>query len=501
MRPALLAGLRVAFGFSLLALTAPSWAAGVVVPAVPAKFFTPANYSAVFRAWEAPMQTAFMGAYQSRITLTPELSALAPALGKGKDGMPQAVAPRSAALLLMTSQFAEQGITPQAFAAMPAAERVQKMQTAYTALQTEIAGLAKDLTAAGEQAEKAGDRAALQTIQSRLGLLAVSHSAYIAPQTLSLIHIARQKAAAAFNALTDTVIDGAANAGKSAVNDQAAQTGKRGGFGAVDAIASQSEARDPNAAARSQLLAPLQGGRIPDGFVQDFARYQQMGDKNLSFDALRAFQKAIPNDSVGGVDAAQALDGIRLIALEAPAERARTLAFEALLERNFRDPVIETKRVFVLRELISNASREDLGLIIKSLTPKMDPKKKSRPKLEGEAGKVLDEAVAAYKSRFNVPNPIQVKDARMKGEQQASKAGWAFAATGWIPLIMKAFGLFPAAAPSFLSFLQPVWFLMPYTGFLTAFIALGMVVYYSRRASAVKRADRAAALAAAKARR
>lgn len=464
---------------ALLAAPAAAITVGTVrVPSIPAKFVG-ADYSAAWRAWEAPLTGAYAEARGQKLTLTPELESFAPVLGAArKDGSPAPFAPRSAALRLLTAQFAEEGLKPADFAALSAPERVARMQKAYDALRSELHSVGEALAKAGEEAEKAGDRAALHDVQSRLSLLTAAHSDYFDPKVLPTLRAARDKAFKAFSALTDTVVDGAAKAGEKTLSGAAKGPVKKTGFAAVDDLAEAARPEDPNARARRQLLEPLQGGKIPAGFVDDFKRYQQMGDPHLSFDALKAFSLAAGNPFAQGEDAAQALRGIGLIATEAPAQRARDLAVQALIKNRFLAPDMETLRVFTLRDIALTADKEIAARVLKSLEADAGPKR------EGPAGQALADAEAAWKKNFGVPTPAAAAKSRESASKWLKKGGTGLL-TGLLPVGMAWMGWFPTAVPSwlgFLSFLNPVMPYMPYVGLVMALVYLGLGWFFKLRA-------------------
>lgn len=462
----------------LLAVPAAAVNVGSVrVPTLPAKFVG-GDYSGAWRAWEAPLAGAFADARGQKLSLSPEIDAFAPVIGAAKkDGSPAPFAPRSAALRLMTAQFVEEGLKPADFAALPAPERVARMQRAYDALRAELQSAGEALAKAGEEAEKAGDRAALQEVQSRLSLLTSAHTDYFDPKVLPTLRAARDKAFKAFGSLTDTVVDGAAKAGESALSGNAKPV-KKTGFAAVDDLAEAARPEDPNARARRQLLAPLQGGKIPAGFVEDFKRYQQMGDPHLSFDALKAFQIAAGNPFASGPDAAAALRGIGLIASEAPAQRARDLAVLSLIKNRFLAPDMETLRVFTLRDIALTADKELAGRILKSLEADAGPKR------EGPAGQALADAEAAWKKNFGVPTPGAAAKNRESASKWLKKGGTGLL-TGLLPVGMAWMGWFPTAVPSwlgFLSFLNPAMPFLPYVGLVMALVYLALGWYFNIRA-------------------
>jgi hypothetical protein len=463
----------------LLALAGSASAAGmglVRVPSIPAKF-TGGDYSAAWRVWEQPLTGAFYEARGQKLTLSPEIEAFAPVLSASrKDGVVAPFAPRSAALRLLTAQLAEEGIKPADFTALPAAERVARMQGAYDTLRAELQSVGEALAQAGAEAEKAGDRAALQEVQSRLTLLTASHSDYIDPKVHAALRTARDQAYKAFTKLTDSVVDGAAKSAADALGGAAGA--KKTGFSAVDDLAEASKPEDANARARRQLLAPLQDGKIPDGFVSDFARYQQMGDHQLSFDALAAFRKAAGNPFAHGPDAAAALQGIALIAREAPAQRARDLAVQSLVSHHYLAPDMETLRVFTLRDVAQKADKENAARILKGLEAAAGPKR------EGPAGEALAAAEEAWKRNFGVPTPAASKKS---GESAAKffKKGGTGLLTGLLPVGMAYMGWFPTAMPSWLpwlAFMNPVMPFLPYVGLAMALVYLGLGWWFKARA-------------------
>jgi hypothetical protein len=463
----------------LLAIAGAASAAGmgmVRVPAIPAKFVG-GDYSAAWRAWEQPLTGAFYEARGQRLALSPEIEAFAPVLSAAKkDGAVAPFAPRSAALRLLTAQLAEEGIQPAAFTAMPAAERVARMQGAYEKLRAELQTVGEALAQAGAEAEKAGDRAALHEVQSRLTLLTASHSDYLDPKALATLRTARDQAYRAFTKLTDTVVDGAAKSAEDALRGGAGP--KKTGFSAIDDLAEAAKPEDADARARRQLLAPLQDGKIPDGFVSDFARYQQMGDNQLSFDALAAFQKAAGNPFAHGPDAAAAVQGIALIAREAPAQRARDLAVQSLVSHHYLAPDMETLRVFTLRDLAQNADKENAARILKGLEAAAGPKR------EGPAGEALAAAEQAWKSNFGVPTPASAKKSGENASKFLKKGGTGLL-TGLIPVGMAYMGWFPTAMPTWLpwlAFMNPVMPFLPYMGLAMALLYLGLGWWFKARA-------------------
>lgn len=464
----------------LLALAGSAAAAGigmVRVPTLPAKF-TGGDYSAAWRTWEQPLTGAYFEARGQKLSLSPEIEAFAPVLNAArKDGAVAAFAPRSAALRLLTAQFAEEGLKPAEFAALPAAERMARMQRSYDALRAELQSVGESLVQAGAQAEKAGDRAALHEVQSRLSLLTAAHTDYIDPQSLPALRAARDQAYRAFTALTDTAVDGAAKSGEDALRGGAAAP-KKTGFGAVDALAQAAKPEDVNARARRQLLEPLRGGKIPEGFVTDFKRYQQMGDPQLSFDALAAFQKAAGNPFANGPDAAAALQGIALIASEAPAQRARDMAVQSLVRHHYLAPDMETLRVFTLRDIAQTADKENAARILKGLEAAAGPKR------EGPAGEALAAAEQAWKRNFGVPTPAAAKKNGENASKWLKKGGTGLL-TGLIPVGMAYMGWFPTAMPSWLpwlAFMNPLMPFLPYIGVAMAVAYLGLGAWFKSRA-------------------
>lgn len=464
----------------LLALAGSASAAGmgmVRVPTIPAKF-TGGDYSAAWRAWEQPLTGAFYEARGQKLTLSPEIEAFAPVLSASrKDGVVAPFAPRSAALRLLTAQLAEEGIKPADFTALPAGERVARMQGAYDKLRAELHAVGEALAQAGAEAEKAGDRAALQEVQSRLTLLTASHSDYIDPKVQATLRTARDQAYRAFTALTDSVVDGAVRSGQDALRGGAAAP-KKTGFSAVDGLAEAAKPEDANARARRQLLAPLQDGKVPDGFVEGFKRYQQMGDHQLSFDALAAFQKAAGNPFAHGPDAAAALQGIALIAGEAPAQRARDLAVQSLVRHHYLAPDMETLRVFTLRDIAQTADKENAARILKGLEAAAGPKR------EGPAGEALAAAEQAWKRNFGVPTPASAKKSGENASKWLKKGGTGLL-TGLIPVGMAYMGWFPTAMPAWLpwlAFMNPVMPFLPYMGLAMALVYLGLGFWFKSRA-------------------
>jgi hypothetical protein len=352
------------------------------------------------------------------------------------------------------------------------------MQKAYDALRSELQSVGEALAKAGEEAEKAGDRAALQEVQSRLSLLTAAHADYIDPKALPALRAARDKAFKAFSALTETVVDGAAKSAERTLSGNARGPVKKTGFAAVDGLAEASRPEDPNARARRQLLEPLQGGKIPAGFVEDFKRYQQMGDPHLSFDALKAFQVAAGNPFANGPDAAAGVQGIGLIAREAPAQRARDLAVQSLIKNRFLAPDMETLRVFTLRDIALSSDKEIASRILKSLADDAGPKR------EGPAGQALADAEAAWKKNFGVPTPASAAKSRENASKWLKKGGTGLL-TGLLPVGMAWMGWFPTAVPSwlgFLSFLNPAMPFLPYVGLVMALVYLGLGFYFKLRA-------------------
>lgn len=467
-----------ALALVLLAGAASAAGMSVRVPAMPAKFVG-TDYSAAWRAWEAPLTEAYASARGQKLTLSPALESFAPVLGAArKDGGPAPFAPRSASLRLLTAQFAEEGLQPAGFAALSATERVARMQKAYDALRSELHAVAEALTRAGEEAEKAGDRAALHEVQSRLSLLTAAHGDYFDPQQLPALRAARDKAFKAYSALADAAVDGAAKAGEKTLSGSAKGRVKKTGFSAVDSLAESARPEDPNARARRQLLEPLQDGRVPHGFVDDFKRYQQMGDPQLSFDALKAFQLAAGDPFAQGEHAAQGLRGIGLIAAEAPAQRARDLAVQALIKNRFLAPDMETLRVFTLRDIALTADKEAATRILKSLEADAGPKR------EGPAAQALADAEAAWKRNFGVPTPAAAAKSRESASKWLKKGGTGLL-TGLLPVGMAWMGWFPTAVPSwlgFLSFLNPAMPYLPYVGLAMALVYLGLGWYFKLRA-------------------
>lgn len=393
---------------ALLLLALPAAAMNVRVPSVPAKF-TGGNASAAWRAWEGPMLNTYVTARGDKLALAPELEAFAPVIGAAKkDGQAAPFAPRSSAIHLLTVQLEEAGLKPADFAALPVAERVAKMQAAYESLRGELQAAGEGLAKAAEEAEKAGDRAALHEAQTRLSLVMTLHSDYIAPQVLKTLRAARDKAFAAHAKLTDTVVDGAAKSAADALSG-AAKTPAKQGFEALGDAPDpwRGAINDPHKEARKQLLAPLAGGNIPADFVEAFARYQQMGDPNLSFDALVAFKAAADNPFATGPNAARALAGIGLIAREAPAQRARDLALQALMKNRFLAPELESLRVFTMRDVgTATTDKEVMGRIIKALAADAGVKR------EGPAGEALAAVEDAWKKAYGIPNPVKAKAMR-----------------------------------------------------------------------------------------
>lgn len=391
-------------------LYAPASAMSVRVPVLPAKFVG-AHHAAAWRAWEAPLVGAYAAARGEKLTLSPQLEAFVPVIGAAKkDGGPVAVAPRSAALYLLTVQLQEAGLNPETFAALPAFERVQRMQAAYDALRGELRSHGEALVAAAAAAESAEDRAALQAAQSRLSLLVTAHADYIDPQLLPELRSARDKAFAAHAKLTGAAVEGAARSGRTALGGASAE--KRTGFSALGGKPDpwRGEEADPHAAARGALLAPLSGGRVPAEFIAQFARYQQMGDQALSFDALRAFKPIAADPFATGENPARALAGIGLIAREAPAQRARDLAVQALSSTRYLAPELESLRIFTLRDVgVATDDKELMARILKSLTADAGAKR------EGPAGEALSVVEEAWKTRFGVPVPAKADKMRANG--------------------------------------------------------------------------------------
>ena len=395
---------------ALLLLALPASAMNVRVPTVPAKF-TGGNASAAWRAWEGPMLNTYVTARGGKLALAPELEAFAPVIGAAKkDGQPAPFAPRSSAIHLLTVQLEEAGLKPADFAALPVAERVAKMQAAYEALRGELQTAGEGLAKAAEEAEKAGARAALHEAQTRLSLVMTLHSDYIAPQVLKTLRAARDKAFAAHAKLTDTVVDGAAKTAAETMNDAAkpAAPAKQGFAALGDAPDPWRGATpDPHAAERAATLAPLKDGKVPAEFLETFAAQQQAGDQKLSFEALDALKPAIANPFVNGEDAARALTAVGLIAREAPAQRARDLAVQALLKNRFLAPELESLRVFTLRDVgTATTDKEVMGRIIKALAADAGVKR------EGPAGEALAAVEGAWKKTYGIPNPVKAKAMR-----------------------------------------------------------------------------------------
>jgi hypothetical protein len=230
--------------------------------------------------------------------------------------------------------------------------------------------------------------------------------------------------------------------------------------------------------ARAALLAPLEGGKVPAGFVEDFGRYQQMGDSKLAFDGLARFKEAVSNPFANGEDAARALQGIGLVAREAPQQRARDLAVQALLKNRFLAPDMETLRVFTLRDVALTADKETAGRILKGLDADAGPKR------EGPAGQVLPDIEAAWKKNFGVPTPMKAAELKAGGDKMLKK-GLTNLATGLIAPVMAHFGWFPTAVPSwlgFLSFLNPVMPFLPYVGLVMGGVMVGLALIKRARA-------------------
>lgn len=456
----------------LLSLGSFASAALVRVPAMPPKF-SGGDIGAAWRVWQEPLVGSFLAARSQQLTLSPELQAFVPVMGVAKkDGAPAAVAPRGAALHLLTVQLQAAGVTPEAFEALPVAGRVTAMQTAYDALRGELHTYGEALAAAAEEAEKVGDRAALQEIQSRLSLLVMAHGDYIEVQAKNSLRAARDKAFAAHAKLAEAVVGGALKSGQDAMG--AAVSGKTG-FAALgnDPDPWRGATPDPHAAARKAVLAPLDGGKVPAGFVEEFARYQQMGDPGLSFAALKAFKPIVSNPFASGEDAARALQGIGLIARDAPAERARDLAVQALIANRFLAPDMETLRVFTLRDVGAATTDKDLmGSIIKSLTADAGAKR------EGPAGEALAAVEAAWKTNFGVPTPVKAAELRAKGEKAVSK-GMLNTLMGLVGAGLFYFGVFsmPTSMPSFLSFLSFLLPVMPYLPYVGVVMGVGTLVW------------------------
>ena len=392
-----------------LALGVPAAAMNVRVPAVPAKF-TGGNASVAWRAWEGPMLNTYSTARGEKLSLAPELEAFAPVIGAAKkDGQPAPFAPRSSAIHLLTVQLEESGLKAADFAALPVAERVAKMQAAYEALRGELQSAGEGLAKAAEEAEQAGDRAALHDAQTRLSLVMTMHSDYIAPQVLKTLRAARDKAFAAHAKLTDTVVDGAAKTAAETMNGAAKPATAKQGFAALGDAPDpwRGAVSDPHAAERVATLAPLKDGKVPAEFLETFAAKQQGGDQKLSFDALEALKPAIANPFVNGEDAARALTAVGLIAREAPAQRARDLALQALMKNRFLAPELESLRVFTLRDVgTATTDKEVMGRIIKALAADAGVKR------EGPAGEALAAVEDAWKKAFGVPNPVKAKAMR-----------------------------------------------------------------------------------------
>lgn len=390
----------------LLLLALPAAAMNVRVPTVPVKF-TGGNAAAAWRAWEGPMLHTYSTARGDKLALTPELESFAPVIGTSKkDGQPAPFAPRSSAFQLLTIQLEESGLKPADFAALPVAERVAKMQAAYEALRGELQAAGEGLAKAAEEAEAAGDRAALHDAQTRLSLVMTLHSDYIAPQTLKTLRAARDKAFAAHAKLTDTVVDDAAKKAAETMSGAAKPANAKQGFAALGDAPDpwRGASPDPHAGERATTLAPLKDGKVPAEFLETFAAKQQAGDQKLSFEALEALKPAIANPFVTGEDAARALAAVGLIAREAPAQRARDLATQALLKNRFLAPELESLRVFTLRDVgTATTDKEVMGRVIKALAADAGVKR------EGPAGEALAAVEDAWKKAFGVPDPVKAK--------------------------------------------------------------------------------------------
>lgn len=465
--------MRLFLALAPLLLAAGAHAAAVSVPKVPGKF-AGGDYGAAWRAWEGPMTAAFSQALGQKLTLSPELASFAPVLGAvKKDGGVPSFAPRSSDLALMTAQLAETGLKPADFAALPAEERLARMQEAHDTLRTELQGLTEALIKAGEEAEKQGDRGALHDAQSRLSLLAASHASYFEPQALNALRAARDKAFRAYEALAGAAVEGAAERAAGSLGGGAA-AGKSG-YAALDALAEPYAPRqDPHKAARAALLAPLEDGKVPAGFVEQFARYQQMGDPNLSFDGVRAFAKAAGDPFATGEDPARALQGLGLIAREAPASRARDLAVAQLAKVRFLVPDMETLRVFTLRDIALHADKENSRRILDALAEAAGPGR------EGPAGQALADAEAAWKANFGVPTPSDSRKSRERSKGFL-KQGVQGLFTGGLGVLLAKWTL-PAAAPAWLAWLGPAWPFLPFLGLVSAAVYLGLSYWFKRRA-------------------
>lgn len=462
-----------------LAFAAPASAMTVRVPSVPAKFAV-GSHAASWRAWELPLIGAYADARGGKVALSPQLEAFAPVTGAAKkDGEAAPFMTRSAALHLLTAQFTEMGLKPAEFAALPAAERVSRMQAAYDVLRGELRAAGESIAKSAEEAAKAGDAAALHEAQARLSLLTAAHTDYMDSEVRQKLRAARDAAFAAHAKLTGAAVDGAAKSGAQALAGGAG--GGPQGFAALGDAPDpwRGASPDPHAAARKHLLAPLSGGKVPADFIEAFARYQRMGDPGLSFDALAVFKPILATPFVTGPDAARALAGVGLVAREAPAQRARDLAVQVLIKNRFLAPELESLRVFTLRDVgVAATDKELAARVLKSLAADAGAKR------EGPAGEALAAVEAAWRKNFAVPTPVESSAARASSEKWLKKGGMGLL-TGLLPVLMAAVGWFPTAMPEwlpFLGFLNPFMPYLPYVGLVFAVAYLGVGLYFKLRA-------------------
>ncbi len=439
---------RVLLAMMLLAAASSASAIAVRVPQLPARF-SPARFTASWGAWEQPLVSAYSAAHTQRLQVSPQLKSFIPVIGVAKaNGDAPTLAPRPTEMGLLMNHLQESGMTPEAFAALAPEKRMQTLQTAYDTMSAGLEEYGRQLVDAARQAEESGDAKALYEAQSLLSLIMRVHGDYIAPKAQIEFEASRNAAFAAHARLTESVVQNAKEAGMKTL-DGAARTDADSVPGA------KKTAADPGASARDALLAPVARGRMPDGFLDEFAaehaRYKGNNDPKLSLQAVAGFKRIMDSPFANDVEISRAIEGIELVAREAPTQHARDVAIRALTLQRFAAPELEALRAASIREIArGDLDKEALASILDGLTAQV--KKRSDSVVAGLLAEVED----IWKSRFSVPTPIAAEAMRKKGGATLFK--------GVTGLAGALFGYFhvPTTLPAFLSFALPVLPYLPY---------------------------------------